>query len=621
MTLLIALALAASPEKAADLIEGGKPAKAAKVAAKQLDRGLDTVEEEDAWRLVLADATVAVLREQPDLILAQWFLMEFPRHPAMPEVRELEASLALDQAQAFGTEAVYLGLGRQYASVESGQRARRQAEELHYAQLENSPEGLRRFLLRYARGEHADEVRGRELASAVAWAEEQGSAEAWKRVMEGYPKHPQAESIRERYRQAALGELTRGGATPDQLWRFAGEFSASPEGQQAAQEGLTLAPMRVTHRGVPTTEPLRVPVDELVFDLGSTPPSGFEVLVEVEVEGQGWAKKSSEWAPALGLPPFEPQPAELARSGSVVTWTPHLPLCSPTGEALTVTSRVVLAQGEERRATREQVFQVTAACEGAQRMVFSRLEDDLEGPLAVLAFDPVAGAWELRPAAWSIPEDWDCSHATDIDVEGVTVVCGTRTVRAGWDGHTLWARPTEEGLRRTERAPVEPLDDSVPLSLAGKGARTTLKDPSGTVLATVGTREVILTVASPGLAFGATGPSVASPAIPADMEKPMPSDPPLPEGAVSSSACPRLVNVDGGRMGQPGRSAVTIEPEVPTEWGQIVMLDQTPGTWTCFEYQGHAYARTATTDGSGTVLLTLRADGRQGWLLEETRLP
>ncbi len=626
MTLLLSIALGASAEKTHALIQAGKPEKAARRATRQLDQEIETVRERDAWEEVLADATVAILRAEPDLALAQWFLMEFPYHLDVAEISELEGELALEQARQFGTEAVYLGLSREYYGLESGRQARREAEDLHFESLERSPDGLRRFLLRYPRGEYAEEVREQELASALAWAEVQGTADAWLQVLEGYPDHPDQEAIRETYRQIAFAEIE--GAGPEQLWRFAGDFPETKEGREAAQKGLEAGTLNIQRPGQAVGSAKTVVgsvdyvVDELVLTFPATPPSGFELRVEVEVDGQPWAETAASWAPALGLAGLETGGAELSRSGNEVTWRPDVPICSPNGEAIVVLVRTMLVQGEEVRASRDMDFLTTARCQGARRMVFTRLEDDLEGPVAVLHFDPAAGGWVVEPTAWRIPDEWECSHASAVDGQGVTVVCGTRTVKAAWDGRTLWARMTPEDLRRTERVAVDVLDESVPLMVSGRGAKQTLKDPAGKVLEVVGEREVILTLPSEERAFGELARTGGAPSIPTDLEKPMASGPPLPEGAVASSSCPAITNLGAASLGGgPGAGAVGIEPEDPEQWGQVVLLPAPADGWTCFEWQGHSYARTVVVSSSGPTILTLRSDGEERWAIDQSALP
>lgn len=508
--------VAASLQK---LIDKGKPEVAAKKAATLLFKDPVRVDA-PAIRIVWAEATFAVLLNEPDLIGAHLFLSEFRGHEHCPEVLSMAADLALEAARECGTEAAYLGVARQYPATGAAEEATSLAEavSLSAARASENPDEARDHQLRYPWRENSEEVAELELDKAYSLAETRGTAAEWRRLITRYPEHPRLDEAHAQLEEVSWREMQEGSPTVADLWAYASEHPDTDRGWEAATSALGQSAQLQLPDGATPESPEEATWDAvlgtLTVDLGNPPPPGYDVDLRVKVsDGAGgwrpWVQAANQVAPQLGLPARALRGMDIAStelSGPFAQWRTALPICSADGQSVVVQVSTVLTSGE-----REQVEQtsltVTGACPGSSQMLFTQLGDDLAGPYAVVSYDSAAGAHVVRTPGGTLASSWECSHVTAVDHLGVTVVCGARMARVGWAEGTMWVRKTDPSVPIAHREALAemPTDGSLPLTVVSKGRNkgSELHDTQGNVLAQLDDRTPVLTPADASAAFGA----------------------------------------------------------------------------------------------------------------------
>jgi len=521
-------------------IVAGRPDVAIRGAARLLEKDLDSGERR-ALRGVLRRALLAQLEREPDLVLAQWYLEEFPRGTEVSWVRGVAASQALREASRLGTEAAFLGVQRQYPGTEAALTARRRAQEELIEELgpAASADALHGYLLRYPRGKDAAAIRDREHASAWETAEDEGTVTSWGALLDRYPGHPRFAEAEEQLQETAWSELSSGTPGVAELWEYAGRFPSTERGWEAASEGLS-SPLELKRgAGWEAGQPSPHSLSAVTVELPAVPPAGFRLDIRVEVRV---AAASEEWTPwpdhveavagQVGLPsPLETPPKTRSRfRARELHWGSDHSLCTVSEEPLEARARVILARGE-RRAERTLEFSVGAACPGARQMVFGRLGDDLLGPAAVLtrAVGPEQSWWTEAPGG-RLPEAWDCSHIAELDSAGARVACGPLEARVGWHRGGLWVRETPRDQRSTQRVELLPLEpvSGLPLSVRKRRGKSQLLDPSKRVLLELGSHEPVLTPTDSRRTFGRPVDAPVSP-LEGLTESPGPGGIPVPE--------------------------------------------------------------------------------------------
>ncbi len=522
-------------------ILAGRPDVAIRGAARLLEKDLDSGERR-ALRGVLRRALLAQLEREPDLVLAQWYLEEFPRAVEVSWVRGVAASEALREASELGTEAAFLGVQRQYPGTEAAFDARHRAQEELLEQLgsEAEADALHGYLLRYPRGKDAATIRDREHASAWEAAEDEGTVTSWGALLDRYPGHPRFAEAEEQLQETAWSELSSGTPGVAELWEYAGRFPATERGWEAASQGLSSS-LAGWESGQPSPHSLSA----ITVELPAVPPAGFRLDIRVEVRTDAasdawtpWSEHVEAVAGQVGLPlPLATPPKTRSRFRSrELHWGSDHSLCTVSEEPLEARARVILARGE-RRAERTLEFSVGAGCPGARQMVFGRLGDDLLGPAAVLtrAVGPEQRWWTEDPGG-RLPEAWECSHIAALDSSGAQVACGPLEARVGWHRGGLWLRETPGDQRSTQRVELLPLEPSsgLPLTVRKRRGKTQLLDPSKRVLLELGSHEAALTPTDSRRTFGRPAAAPSSP-LEGLAESPGPGGIPVPQESTAET--------------------------------------------------------------------------------------
>lgn len=666
------------------LLDKGRPEAVVKKAAAWMGKDPereDAREIRDLW----AQAAYEVLQGQPDLIAAQAFLARFPRHALADPVAEIEAELALEAARALDVEAVYLGLARQYRGVPAADDAEAAAEEMSFQRVSASgePDDLRAHTLRYPWGAHSTRARAQETEQAYARAEAAADSDAWQRLLDRYPDHPRGDEARARLEETSWTEFQQTGGEASELWAFVAEHPDSDEGWAAAVEAMEQTVSVRFPDGSAASGNLENVLPSLVVDMGTTPPPGYEIGVDVEVDlGDGWrpwADAALELAEplALTMDAFEGLDLSESRmSGATISWWTPTPLCSEASEPLPARARVRMAHGE-RQHERTAEFQVTGTCPGARRMVLLRLGDDLEGPVAMVHRNPASGQDVVMAPPGEIHETWTCSHVMRVEPEGVTLSCGPTTARLGWTPGVMWLRRTDPSVPTTDRVALLPVEDlpDAPLQVTTprRGRSPVLQDAAGARIAELAEREAVCTPALAAAAFGArSGTLEPAPRVDPGRERPVQGGGvPLPQGAARrsvevrapSSADIRAWHATLQALGLPGatpKRVLVVDGEAPGDlenallanvfvqdeagvmqvhglllarlgegefdWYQAILLprlgDLAAAQWERFELDGRVYLRTAGPSpepGACARLFTLR-DGPGHMVVDVTDL-
>jgi hypothetical protein len=516
-------------------------------------------------------------------------------------------------------------------------------------------DALRGHALRYPWGEHAPAAREAELAAAFSLADGAGEAAGWQRLLDRYPEHPRRDEARQRLEESSWDEFREAGGGGGELWAFVAEHPDSDEGWNAAVEAMGQTVRVLVPGGAAATGTLDSVLASLTVEMGVTPPPGYELGIEVEVDlGEGWV----DWSAAAGTlaGPLALGDGALTglgalsdarMSGETIAWSTPTPVCAAFAGPVPVRARVTMIH-RDRRHEQTSAFQVAGPCPGARRMVLSQLGDDLRGPVALVVRETESGLDRVAAPPSVMHETWTCSHVTAVEPLGVTLACGKTTARLGWDEGVMWLRRTDPSVPTTERVALTPVADlpGTPLTVVTprRGRPPVLQDSAGGTWADLGDREAVATPALAPSAFGAVpGATAATPPVPPGKERPVEgSSVPLPEGAarrsvevdgLSSSdirrwaatvnalgltgAAPKqLLAIDGDAPGGIDRAVLAnvftqdvgglmqvhgmllaAEGEGEFDWYQAVLLpglgDLSRAHWERFELDGHVYLRTA----------------------------
>lgn len=605
-----------------------------KIAALfERDRAGDR-DERAALHAVWGNAVAADLRETNNPARLHWFREEFAAHPLQPEMLELAAKQAFADVPARrgaasavypAREAALIALSRAYAPSPTAKQAAELAakERLESIRLSGGdPWAYREFAIRYPEVN----VRREAQDAVLMWARTQGTPEAWKDVLDGWPEHPLRSEMVAEYRKVAWGEILEGDASQATLWSFARQFYGSKEAEEAVQEGLA--------KSVSLEAPDGQPMHSIKLQFGATPPAGYGLSVDVEVDGVSWRDASTARLNVLApLAPITPMTEDVVQEGTAVTYKVDRALCATTSdERFEVV--IQISDGDRTLATRRVEVPSVRRCQTTRRMVFSQQDNDVDGPLWSTSRD-ASGAWTLTEYPWRIPASVACTHVTNLSRWGAFVECGTLEVLVGWDPGEFWVRETDGSQRRTERADVHRVDKTLDnLRVRGTGTRRRLYDTRGRTLAKLGVRDAVVAelphdVVLEGIC-DACDPGEAAPSIPAEVERPGTSGLPLPEGAVTSEGCPSISTVDAEVWSvSSNKQLLLVEapvrpdeelPEALRGWVQALIVPGQPGRWQCFEWEDHVYTRTVASDGRNKRVLTLRA-GSDQWILDQTGMP
>jgi hypothetical protein len=542
-------AWAASPsEKLEALLLKGKPEKVLAKVDALIDKQDDPVVIE-ALRDLEARAWHQVLLQTPDLIGCQRFRDEFLGHRLAPEIFELEARLALEDAGSYDSEAVYRGIASQYPDTAVAREVLGLAEASSFAAVTASrrSDDLRGHVLRYPEGAHVEEARTLELERAFAEAEAEGTSKAWLLLLDRYPGHPRLDDATSALEETSWAELQAGSPSVEGLWRYAADHSDTDNGWKAATaamdeglsvslpDGLQLPRQDAVVAGV---------VEGLDLDLGAPPPPGFELSVELMVAGgqdSGWVpwnQAAKELTPRLGLPLAALEGVvvnDVVMAGKTLQWRTPLPLCSASEEPAAAKAVVTLRRGSREHRI-EQALTIDGRCPGARHLVFLQQGDDLEGPIGLLSYDPIQASWSASRGVDRVNPAWDCSHLESVDSYGASVICGAVAQRVGFEPRHLWLRRIDPAARSSERVdllPLESLTGSPWTYVKPRRGEALIQDAEGNEVAKPGLHVPMITPAVPALAFGRHPEGhIPTPPVPLAEEDLEAEGGPLPAGAV-----------------------------------------------------------------------------------------
>jgi hypothetical protein len=403
----------------------------------------------------LGEAYYLSLKEEPDAVRLQLFVNRFSSHPRISDAREIQASLALQDAIKVDTVAAIIGVRQTYPTTRAGRVARTQAADLGQQRLphEANADTLRTYALRHKGTAQSGQANHREDAVAFTATESRDSTGAWQRFIDRYPDHPRIDDAIAQLHQESFADLESEGASSADLWAYAARFPATEQGWKAGQDALAES----LQWG---WEPIG-PLWSLTADLGGTLPSGWSADLKIMIKSGEtsieWGDAIATWAPLTGgiQPPSKAHRTEMVRSGKEVRWRTQYPVCSTDGKPVSVGADLRVSNGTKTTHW-QKLFEVSAPCAGAQRMVFGALGDDVVGPLALLRFDPIKKRYTRDKATWTVKDEMDCSQVSEVSSAGVSLICGYANVRVGWKPGDVWLRPTDTQQATTTRVVLEP---------------------------------------------------------------------------------------------------------------------------------------------------------------------